>query len=97
MCSDAEPSALVFVYPNVAKSRVLEEFLYFIIVVYRHAVNYFRPFVVFFVVPAAFVADHERAAGLQNATDLMKALRNVLPEIYRLECRDRVKISVLEW
>lgn len=62
MCSDAEPSALVFVYPNFAKSRVLEEFLYFIIAVYCHAVYYFRPFVVFFVVPAAFVADHEHAA-----------------------------------
>ena len=54
MCSDAEPSALVFVYPNIVKSRVLEEFLYFIIAVYRQAVDYFRPFVVFFVVFAAF-------------------------------------------
>ena len=62
----AQPSLLVFMYLNMRKASLFQQFFQLRIPVDGHAVYDLRPLVIPVRIPAAFVADQERAAGFRT-------------------------------
>ena len=83
-------------YPYVAKSDLPEHRAQSGVVIYLHTVDLFGPPVVARVISAAFVADKECPALFQHTHDFTKTPVQVLPEIYRLKRRCKVKTGIVE-
>lgn len=89
---DAEPSLFIFVYLHGMKAGLFQKLLQLFVLVDGHAADLLRPLLIPGFVAAAFIADEEHAAGLENPVYLPKALQKVRPEINRFKSCGQIEL-----